>query len=70
VEKNRPSVISVAVLHRWSGSGWSERWHSTSKGRGHGGGVNLASGHSGWSVHDEVAGSRDGEVAGEAYWAE
>jgi hypothetical protein len=33
---------------------------------GHGGGVNLASGGSGRSVHGEVAGSRGGEVAGEA----
>jgi hypothetical protein len=31
---------------------------------GHGGGVNLAGGHSGWPVHGEVAGSRGGEVAG------
>jgi hypothetical protein len=34
---------------------------------GHGGGVNLASGGLEWSVHGEVAGARDGEVAGEAY---
>jgi hypothetical protein len=33
---------------------------------GHGGGVNLLGGHSGWPVHGEVAGFRGGEVAGEA----
>jgi hypothetical protein len=36
---------------------------------GHGGGVNLAGGHSGWLVNGEVVGSHDGEVAGEAYKA-
>jgi hypothetical protein len=33
---------------------------------GHGGGVNLAGGHSRWPVHGEVAGSHGDEVAGEA----
>jgi hypothetical protein len=33
---------------------------------GHGGGVNLASGHPGWPVHGEVAGSLGDEVTGEA----
>jgi hypothetical protein len=32
----------------------------------HGGGVNLAGGRPGWPIHDEVAGSLGGEVAGEA----
>jgi hypothetical protein len=32
----------------------------------HGGGVNLVGGFSGRPVHDEVAGTRDGGVAGEA----
>jgi hypothetical protein len=36
------------------------------RGRGHGGGVNLDGGHSGWPVHGEVAGSCGGEVVGEA----
>jgi hypothetical protein len=35
--------------------------------RGHGGGVNLAGGGLGRSVHGEVASARGGEVAGEAH---
>jgi hypothetical protein len=37
---------------------------------GLGGEVNLAGGHSGWPIHGEVAGSRGGEVAGDAYGVE
>jgi hypothetical protein len=39
---------------RSSGFGWLGRWRSTGRGRGHGGGVNLTGGHSGWPVHGEV----------------
>jgi hypothetical protein len=35
--------------------------------RGHGGGVNLVDGGLGQPVRGEVAGSRGGEFAGEAY---
>jgi hypothetical protein len=59
-------VISVAVRRRWSvlGSrGGGLAWAGVGS---YGDGVNLATGHSGWPVHGEVAGSRGGEVAGEA----
>jgi hypothetical protein len=54
------------VLRRGSGSRWSGSWASAARGRGHGGGVNLAGGHSGWLVHGEVADFHGGEVAGGA----
>jgi hypothetical protein len=72
----------TAVRRRWGGTGrqWSRWWFfavdpvlggwgggiAWVRVGGHGGGFNLAGGGSGRSVHGEVAGSRSGEVAGEA----
>jgi hypothetical protein len=42
---------SAVVLRRGSGSGWSGRWASVARGRGHGGGVNLAAECSVWPAH-------------------
>jgi hypothetical protein len=49
--ENRSPVNPTAVPRRWSGFEWIEWWQSMSRGRGHGGGVNLVGGCLGWSVH-------------------
>jgi hypothetical protein len=64
--ENRSPVNLTAVPRRWSGSGWTGWWQSTSGGRG----------SQSWSQFDRwmpgvagprlVAGARGGEVAGEA----
>jgi hypothetical protein len=57
-----PRRFSAAVLVS-GGRGGGLAWVGVG---GHGGGVNLAGGRSGWPVHGEVAGSRGGDVAGGA----
>ena len=42
-------------------------WQSMGRGRGHGGGANLAGGGLEQPARGEVTGARVGEVAGEAY---
>jgi hypothetical protein len=66
---NRERKPVAGVRRRFSigdpvSSGWGggKAWVGV---RGHGGGVNLIDRRLGWPVHDEVAGSRGGKVAGE-----
>jgi hypothetical protein len=57
-----PRRFSAVGPVLWRGSGGEAR----AVVGGHGGGVNLTGGDLGWPVHGTVAGTRGGEVAGEA----
>jgi hypothetical protein len=64
--ENRSPVNPTAVPRRWSGSGWTGWWQSTSGGRGSRRWGKFDRWRPGVAGPWRVAGARDGEVAGEA----